>query len=173
MPRPCGRMTFNQCGVLRRDNANYQLLTTNYQLTPMWKYYAILSAVFAALTAILAKCGVHGLNPNLATAVRTTVVLLLTWGVVVFTGKAGDCRALDWKSAAFLVASGLATGLSWLFYFKALACGDVSRVAPVDKLSVVLVALFGVVFLHEKLGWAQAAGIACIAAGTLLMLRGD
>ncbi len=138
----------------------------------MWKYYSILSAVFAALTAVLAKCGVRNLDANLATAIRTTVVLLLTWGVVLFAGKAEHFRALDGKSVAFLVASGLATGLSWLFYFKALQHGDVSRVAPVDKLSVVLAVLFGVVFLHEKLGLAQAAGVACFAVGTLLLLRG-
>ena len=139
----------------------------------MWKYYALLSAVFAALTAVLAKCGVKTLDSNLATAVRTSVILLLTWGIVLFTGKPEHFRALDWKNVAFLIASGLATGLSWLCYFKALQYGDVSRVAPIDKLSVVLVVIFGVVFLHEKLGWAQAAGAVCIAAGTLLMLRGN
>ena len=138
----------------------------------MWKYYALLSAVFAALTAILAKCGVKNIDSNLATAIRTTVILFLTWSIVLLTGGINHIRELTWKSIAFLVASGLATGISWLFYFKALQCGDVSRVAPIDKLSVALVVIFGIVFLHEKLSWQVIAGTFCIIAGTLFLLHG-
>jgi len=138
----------------------------------MWKYYALLSAFFAALTAILAKCGVRDIPSNLATAIRTTVILILTWSIVLATGGLGQLREVSGKAAAFLVASGLATGLSWLFYFKALQLGDVSKVAPIDKLGVVLVVLFGVLFLHEKLSWQLAAGTVCIAAGTLFLLHG-
>lgn len=138
----------------------------------MWKYYAILSAVFAALTAIFAKVGLKEINSNLATAIRTTVILVLTWGIVLFTGKAEDFKALNFRSMVFLLASSLATGFSWLFYFKALQSGDAARVAPIDKLSVVLVVIFGVLFLHEKLSWQLAAGIGLIAAGSLLILWG-
>ncbi len=138
----------------------------------MWKYYALLSAVFAALTAILAKCGVKGIDANLATAIRTTVILFLTWSIALIGGGASHIRELSGRSVAFLVASGAATGLSWLFYFKALQYGDVSKVAPIDKLSVVLVVIFGIVFLHEKLSWPVAAGTLCIVAGTLLLLHG-
>ena len=136
----------------------------------MWKYYAIASAVFAALTAILAKVGLKDVNSNLATAVRTTVILFLSWGIVMFSGKMEYFKALNMRNLSFLIASGLATGLSWLFYFKALQEGDAARVAPVDKLSVVLVVIFGVLFLHEKITWQLAAGISLIAAGTLFML---
>ena len=136
----------------------------------MWKYYALLSAVFAALTAVLAKCGVRGVNSNLAAAVRTAVVLLLTWGIVIFTGARAQLRELTWRNLLFLVLSGAATGLSWLFYFKALQTGDVSKVAPIDKLSVVLAVIFGIVFLHEKLSWEVVAGSALIFAGSLVLL---
>ena len=138
----------------------------------MWKYYALLSAVFAALTAILAKCGVKGIDSNLATAIRTTVILFLTWSIALIGGGANHIRELSWRSVAFLAASGLATGISWLFYFKALQCGDVSKVAPIDKLSVALVVVFGILFLHEKLSWQVVAGTLCIVAGTLLLLHG-
>ena len=139
----------------------------------MWKYYALLSAVFAALTAILAKCGVKNVDSNLATAIRTTVILFLTWSIVLFTGGISHIRELTWKATAFLVASGIATGISWLLYFKALQCGDVSKVAPIDKLSVALVVVFGIVFLHEKLSWQVIAGTVCIVAGTLFLLHGS
>ena len=138
----------------------------------MWKYYALLSAVFAALTAILAKCGVKGIDSNLAAAIRTTVILFLTWSIALVTGGVSHIRELSWKSGAFLVASGIATGISWLFYFRALQCGDVSKVAPIDKLSVALVVVFGVLFLHEKLSWQVVAGTLCIVAGTLFLLHG-
>jgi len=135
----------------------------------MWKYYAVLSAIFAALTALLAKCGVRGINSNLATAIRTAVILLLTWGIVIFTDARTQLRELSWKNLLFLVLSGLATGLSWLFYFKALQTGDVSKVAPIDKLSVVFVVIFGILFLHEKFSWEVLTGSGLILAGTLLL----
>lgn len=138
----------------------------------MWKYFALASAVFAALTAILAKVGLKSVNSNLATAIRTTVILILSWGVVFLAGKAEDFKALNGKNISFLIASGLATGLSWLFYFKALQTGDASKVAPIDKFSVVLVVIFGTIFLHERLTWQLAAGITLIFAGTLFLLYG-
>ena len=104
----------------------------------MWKYYALLSAFFAALTAIFAKVGVKDINSDLATAIRTTVILLLTWGIVLFGSHLGEIKEIPRHTWLFLVLSGVATGLSWLFYFKALQTGDVSRVAPIDKLSVVI-----------------------------------
>ena len=136
----------------------------------MWKYYALLSALFAALTALLAKCGVRGVNSNLATAIRTTVILFMTWGIVLFTGAREQFRELTRKNILFLVLSGLATGLSWLFYFKALQTGDVSKVAPIDKLSVVIVVIFGILFLHEKVSWQLLTGSGLILAGTLLLV---
>ena len=136
----------------------------------MWKYYALASAVFAALTAILAKVGLKDVNSNLATAIRTSVILLLSWSVVLFSGKMEYFKVLNVKNISFLIASGLATGLSWLFYFKALQEGDAARVAPIDKLSVVLVVIFGVLFLHEKFTWQLGAGITLITAGTFFIL---
>ncbi len=138
----------------------------------MWKYYALGSAFFAALTAILAKYGVRNIDSNLATAIRTTVILFLTWGIVFATGTLRRVQDLSGKSILFLVASGLATGLSWLMYFKALQTGDISRVAPIDKLSVALVILFGIFFLHEKFTWQLCAGSLLIIGGTLLILQG-
>ncbi len=138
----------------------------------MWKYYALASAFFAALTAILAKFGVKDINSNLATAIRTTVILILTWGIVFATGAMKNVSELSKKSIIFLVASGLATGLSWLFYFKAIQVGDISRVAPIDKLSVALVILFGIIFLHEKITWQLCVGSLAIIGGTLLLLQG-
>lgn len=136
----------------------------------MWKYYALASAVFAALTSILAKVGLKDVNSNLATAIRTTIILFLCWGIVLFSGKVEDFKALNTKNCLFLVASGLATGLSWLFYFKALQDGDASKVVPIDKLSVVLVVVFGILFLHEKLTWQLAVGVSLIFTGTIFLL---
>ena len=138
----------------------------------MWKYYALLSAVFAAATAIFAKLGLKNVDSNLATAIRTTIILILTWSIVFICGGVSHIRELTWKTVAWLVASGLATGISWLFYFKALQSGDMSRVAPIDKLSVALVVIFGIVFLHEKLSWQVVSGTICILTGTLLLLYG-
>lgn len=136
----------------------------------MWKLYALLSALFAALTAIFAKVGVRDINSNLATAIRTAVILLLTWGIVAVGGHLRDVRSISCHTWAFLLLSGLATGLSWLFYFKAIQLGDISRVAPVDKLSVVITIVLAFVFLHETVSVKVVAGAVLITAGSLLML---
>jgi transporter family protein len=136
----------------------------------MWKYYALLSAFFAALTAILAKIGVRGINGNVATAIRTAVVLFLAWGIVFFSGQIKDVRELTRTNLLFLVFSGIATGLSWIFYFKALETGDVSKVAPLDKLSVVFVILLSFLFLNETLDFKTVAGGVLILGGALVLL---
>ena len=136
----------------------------------MWRYNALLSAQFAALTAVLAKIGLRGVDSNLATAVRTTVVLLLSWGIVCAAGSVHGLRTIGRTSWVFLLLSGLATGLSWLCYFKALSLGDVSRVAPVDKLSVVFVILFALVVLREPATPRVLLGGALIAAGSFVLL---
>lgn len=136
----------------------------------MWKVYALLAALFAALTAIFAKVGVRDVNSNTATAIRTAVVLLLTWGIVIFSGGLRQVRTITGHTWLFLVLSGLATGLSWLFYFKALSVGPVSRVAPVDKLSVVFTILLAFIFLREPMTWRVALGAVLITAGSIVML---
>ncbi len=138
----------------------------------MWWFYALLSAFFAALTAILAKVGIKGVDSNLATAVRTVVVLVLAWGIVFFRGGLTSLHTLTRTNLLFLGLSGLATGLSWIFYFRALQLGKVSQVAPVDKLSVALVLILSVVFLGEKLTWQAGAGAALIITGTLVLIWG-
>nr|WP_309696144.1 EamA family transporter [Armatimonas sp.] len=137
-----------------------------------WAGWALLSACFAALTAILAKIGIQGIPSNLAMAVRTTVVLVAAWALVLARGEAKGLTELPQKTVLFLVLSGLATGASWMCYFKALALGPVSKVAPIDKLSFVLAAVLAVVFLREKLTWPLAAGCGLIVAGVLLTLKG-
>jgi len=136
----------------------------------MWKLYAVLSAVFAALTAILAKVGVAGIDSNLATAIRTLVILLLTWGIVFFSGGLGAVKELNAKNIIFLVLSGIATGLSWLFYFKALQQGDVSKVAPIDKLSVALTIFLSIILLGEPADPKVLLGGGLIVAGTLVII---
>jgi bacterial/archaeal transporter family protein len=136
----------------------------------MWKYYALLSALFAGLTAIFAKAGVRGVDGSLATAIRTVVVLLLAWAIVFAGGKAQGIRALDRQNWIFLVLSGLATGLSWVFYLKALETGDVSKVAPIDKLSVALVIIMGILVLGEPADTRTIAGGLLIIAGTIIIL---
>lgn len=137
----------------------------------MWTFYALLSAFFAALTAIFAKIGVRDVDSNLATAIRTTVILLLTWGIVIFSrGVVGSIRNITSHTWVFLVLSGLATGLSWLFYFKALQTGDVSRVAPLDKLSVVITILLAFFILKEPVSPKVVAGGLLITAGAILMI---
>lgn len=137
----------------------------------MWKYYAILSAVFAAFTAILAKIGIKGVNSNLATAIRTTVILLITWGIAMMsTNIVNGVKDLNGKNWLFLILSGIATGLSWLCYFKALQLGDASRVAPVDKLSVVFVIILSALILHEPLTPRVIIGGLLICAGTIVMI---
>lgn len=136
----------------------------------MWKYYALLSAFFAALTAVFAKVGVREINSDLATAVRTTVVLLLTWGIVLFGSHAGEIKDIPRHAWLFLILSGAATGLSWLFYFKALQTGDVSLVAPIDKLSVVITICLSFLFLREPVSLRVVAGALLITGGSILML---
>ena len=136
----------------------------------MWKYYALLSALFAALTAIFAKIGVKDINSNLATAIRTTVILLLTWGIVLFSGRLNEIKGISHHTWCFLLLSGLATGLSWLFYFKALQTGDVSRIAPIDKLSVVITILLAFLLLKEPVNIKVVIGALLITAGSIVML---
>ena len=139
----------------------------------MWKYYALLSAFFAALTAILAKCGLRGMDSNLATAIRTLVIAALTWGIVLVSGTGGQLRGLAARNWLFLVLSGLATGASWLFYFKALQNGTVAQVAPIDKLSVAMAILLGWIVLRETVTLPVVAGGALIVAGGLVILYGS
>ena len=136
----------------------------------MWLIFALLSAVFAALTSILAKVGIEGVNSNLATAIRTVVVVFLSWGMVFLTGSQGGISAISRKSWLFLILSGLATGASWLCYYRALQIGDASKVVPIDKLSVVITLVLAFVFLHEKFTWKSGLGAVLIAAGTLVMV---
>lgn len=134
-----------------------------------WQFWAVLSAVFAALTAIFAKVGIENVNSDFATLIRTVVILLVLGGIVAATGQAQALGSISGKTYTFLVLSGLATGASWLCYFRALKLGNAARVAPIDKLSVVLVAIFGAVFLGEKLGATNWLGVALIAAGAVLV----
>lgn len=136
----------------------------------MWWIYALLSALFAALTAIFAKLGVKHVNSDLATAIRTVVILVIAWGIVFFRGKAGGITALSKNNLLFLGLSGLATGFSWIFYFKALQVGTVSHVAPVDKLSVALAIVLSVLFLGETLTFKMAIGALLIIAGTITLI---
>ena len=136
----------------------------------MWWLYALLSALFAALTAVLAKIGIKGVDTNLATAIRTVVILLVAWGIVFWRGGLETLPALTRQNWLFLVLSGVATGLSWIFYFKALQLGKVSQVAPVDKLSVAIAILLSVVFLGEVLTWKAALGALLIIGGTLVLI---
>lgn len=136
----------------------------------MWKYYALLSALFAALTAIFAKIGVKDINSNLATAIRTTFILLLTWSIVLFSGRLNEIKEIGRHTWCFLILSGLATGLSWLFYFKALQTGDVSRVAPIDKLSVVITILLAFFLLKEPINLKVIIGALFITIGSIIML---
>lgn len=136
----------------------------------MWFVLALLSAVFAALTSILAKVGIDGVNSNLATAIRTMVVLAMAWGMVFLTNAQGGIADISKKSWMFLILSGLATGASWLCYYKAIQIGEVSKVVPIDKLSVVITLVLAFVFLHEKFTPKSLAGAILITAGTLIMV---
>lgn len=136
----------------------------------MWLVFAILSAVFAALTSILAKVGIEGVGSNLATAIRTLVVVGLAWIMVFITGEQAGFSDISRKSWIFLILSGLATGLSWLCYYKAIQIGDVSKVVPIDKLSVVITLILAFVFLHESFSVKSVIGIVLITAGTLFMV---
>lgn len=136
----------------------------------MWWLYALLSALFAALTAIFAKIGVENVNSNLATAIRTVVVLLMIWLIVFTKGEAKTLSELSPRNWVFLCISGIATGLSWMFYFKALQIGEVSKVAGVDKLSLALTVIFAAVFLGEAFSWKTLLGTGLIIAGTLFLI---
>ncbi|TDH21400.1 EamA family transporter [Segetibacter sp. 3557_3] len=136
----------------------------------MWVVYALLSAVFAALTAIFAKVGIKGVNTDLATAIRTVVVLVLAWAIVFARGAGGGLLTLSRQNLLFLVLSGLATGLSWIFYFKALQYGNVSQVAPIDKLSLALTILLAFVFLKEPMTLKTLVGAGLIIAGTVVLI---
>ena len=136
----------------------------------MWFVFALLSAVFAALTSILAKVGIEGVNSNLATAIRTVVVLVMAWGMVFVTNTQGGLADISRKSWLFLILSGLATGASWLCYYRALQDGLASVVVPIDKLSILVTILFSYLVFHEKLGKKEAGGLVLIVVGTLGML---
>lgn len=136
----------------------------------MWFVFALLSAVFAALTSILAKVGIEGVNSNLATAIRTVVVLVIAWGMVFVTNTQGGLTDISKKSWLFLILSGLATGASWLCYYRALQIGEASKVVPIDKLSVVITLVLAFVFLHERFTPKSLIGCLLIGAGTLLMV---
>lgn len=136
----------------------------------MWFLLALLSAVFAALTSILAKVGIDGVNANLATAIRTVVVVIMAWGMVFLTHAQGGIPDISRKSWIFLILSGLATGASWLCYYKALQLGQATKVVPIDKLSVVITLLLAFVFLHERLTAKSLIGCVLIGIGTLLMV---
>lgn len=136
----------------------------------MWLILALLSSVFAALTSILAKIGIAGVNSNLATAIRTAVVLLMSWGMVLLTGTQNGIRDISVRSWMFLILSGLATGASWLCYYRALQLGEASKVVPIDKLSVVFTMVLAALFLREQFTPRSILGCALIAAGTLLMV---
>lgn len=136
----------------------------------MWMILALLSAIFAALTSILAKIGIEGVNSNLATAIRTMVVLFMAWGIVFLTKTQGNIMEISRKSWVFLILSGLATGASWLCYYKALQIGEASKVVPIDKLSVVITLVLAFIFLHEEFTSKSLIGCILIGAGTLLMV---
>ena len=136
----------------------------------MWFIFALLSAVFAALTSILAKVGIDGVNSNLATAIRTAVVLVMAWGMVFITGTQSGISGIGRRSWLFLILSGLATGASWFCYYRALQVGEASKVVPIDKMSVVITLILAFVFLHETFTWKSAVGAVLITVGTLIMV---
>lgn len=136
----------------------------------MWFLFALLSAVFAAFTSILAKIGIEGVNSNLATAIRTVVVVAMSWGMVFLTNAQSGLSGIGRKSWVFLILSGLATGASWLCYYKALQLGEASKVVPIDKLSVVITLILAFVFLHEEFTAKSLIGCILIGAGTLFMV---
>ena len=152
------------CLLLLRFISYTQIITT------MWKYYALLSAFFAALTAVFAKNGVKDVDSDLATAIRTTLILFITWGIAILGNHTCDFRCIPSRTWIFLILSGAATGLSWLFYFRALQLGDVSRVAPIDKLNVVFTICLSFMFLKEPINAKVIVGALLITAGSIVML---
>ncbi len=137
-----------------------------------WLIFALLSAVFAAMTAILAKIGIKGVDSNLATAIRTVIILLFAWGIVMVQGTWRQLGSISQFSLLFLILSGLATGFSWLFYFRALQIGNASQVAPVDKLSLAITVVLAMIILHEKMNISQIIGVVLMLAGTFLIAFG-
>jgi len=136
----------------------------------MWKYYALLSALFAAATSILAKMGVKGISGNVATAIRTVVILFIAWGIVLFSGQIKEVKDIGRTNFIFLILSGIATGLSWIFYFKALETGDVSKVAPIDKLSVAFAIGLSILILKEPVELKTILGALMIVGGTIVII---
>ncbi len=136
----------------------------------MWWVYALLSALFASLTAIFAKIGIIGVNSNLATAIRTVIILIVAWGIVLAKGEEKGIASLSKQNVIFLIISGVTTGLSWIFYFEALQIGKVSQVAPVDKLSVALTIILSVIFLGEELTTKTVLGALLIIVGTVVLI---
>lgn len=155
--------------MIRLDKASGKNKIRIREMTDMWALFALGSAVFAALTSILAKMGIEGVNSNLATAIRTVVVVLMAWGMVFLTGAQSGLSGIGKKSWLFLVLSGLATGASWLCYYRALQIGEASKVVPIDKLSVVITLVLAFVLLHETFTVRSAVGAVLITAGTLIM----
>lgn len=149
---------------------NHTIFDKNLGLDYMWFVFALLSAVFAALTSILAKVGIDGVNSTLATAIRTVVVVAMSWGIVFLTNAQGRINEISRKSWLFLILSGLATGASWLCYYRALQIGDASKVVPIDKLSVVITLVLAFVFLHEQFTFKSLIGCILIGIGTLIMV---
>lgn len=137
----------------------------------MWKIYALLSAIFAGATAVLAKAGMKNVNGNVATAIRTVVILFIAWSIVFFAGQMKEVKLLTKNNLFFLILSGMATGLSWIFYFKALESGPVSKIVPIDKLSLVVAIILAAIFLRETLDWKTYMGGALILAGTFLLIK--
>ena len=136
----------------------------------MWKYYAILSAIFAALTTIFAKIGLKDVDSNLAIAIRTCIIIVMIWGIVVFSDGLGGIKSLTRENWLFLILSGIATGFSWLFYFKSLQIGTASRVASIDKLSIVFTLLLSFIILREPFSWKLLVGVILIIGGSLFIL---
>lgn len=155
--------------MIRLDKASGKNKIRIREMTDMWALFALGSAVFAALTSILAKMGIEGVNSNLATAIRTVVVVFMAWGMVFLTGAQSGLSGIGKKSWLFLILSGLATGASWLCYYRALQIGEASKVVPIDKLSVVITLVLAFVLLHETFTVRSAVGAVLITAGTLIM----
>ena len=150
---------------------NYTIFDKYFsEVNYMWFIFALLSAIFAALTSILAKVGIDGVNSSLATAIRTVVVVIMSWGMVFLTNVQGGIVDISRKSWIFLILSGLATGASWLCYYKALQIGEASKVVPIDKLSVVITLVLAFIFLHEQFTFKSIVGCVLIGAGTLFMV---
>ena len=155
--------------MIRLDKASGKNKIRIREMTDMWALFALGSAVFAVLTSILAKMGIEGVNSNLATAIRTVVVVFMAWGMVFLTGAQSGLSGIGKKSWLFLILSGLATGASWLCYYRALQIGEASKVVPIDKLSVVITLVLAFILLHETFTVRSAVGAVLITAGTLIM----